>query len=158
MRAIALLEETNSDQDLVSFLMLKASLPAIGAWIPELIDARRSGARVQHHVLKMLPPLKPSDKFAERFVAKKADLLKRMGGGFETRGFLERDSSLSEEWWARPYRAEPKPGQSFADRAMALATTLRDLLIIGDPVLVLNPDTVTRPGALRVCARLMAGG
>jgi hypothetical protein len=45
---------------------------------------------------------------------------------------IEDDDSLTKGWWKKPYRADPRPAKNIANRAMAVATTIPDLLVLGD--------------------------
>lgn len=145
LRAVALIEDTATDKNLAALLSPHAAHAALGAWLPDLADAKRGGGQTQHHVLKMLPMdeaaeaapptatgKKPKPRGKERFIARKKDLLGRMAFSPAARAFLQADTRLTPAWWARPYRADPAPGQHIANRAMGLASALRDLLIIGD--------------------------
>jgi len=126
VRAVALLED--ADSGLAKLLAPSVQAAAIGAWIPDLTDGKRGGGQTQHHVLKMVPYDGPGK---QRFVAKKADLLKRLSGSAAVKAYLEDTPLLPKAWWSQPYKADPGPGQHLANRAMAIATMLRDLLVIG---------------------------
>lgn len=128
IRAIAYLEERKANPGLVKLLKPSMHAASMGAWIPDLADAKRGGGNTQHHVFKLLPY---EGANASRFVAKKADLLKRLTGSPATRAFIKADKTLSATWWATPFKADPPPGQHLANRATALAGSLRDLLVMG---------------------------
>ncbi len=153
LRAIALLEESGGDKNLVALLKPRAASATIGAWLPDLTDAKRGGGQTQHHVLKMLP-MPGGANSKSRFVSRKKELLGRMSFSPAARAYLEADVKLTSEWWSRPYKADPRPGQHIANRAMGIATSLRDLLVIGDKKLdALVPGSVSflkdvPPGAL----------
>lgn len=102
---------------------------AIGAWLPDLGDAKPGSGSTDNHVLKMMPYAKPD---RARFVVKKEDLLRSLGRGREVGAFLKNDRTLSATWWNRAYRADPHPGKHLANRAMAVATTAVDLLLFGN--------------------------
>jgi len=132
IRAIALLEEEGKDKTLVSLLKPHAQKASVGAWIPDQVDAKRGGAgsSTDNHVLK-IDPYKGSQ--TDRFVVKKDELLKQIGMHREAAQFLQKDGSLDDRWWAMPYKGDvPKPGQHLPNRIMALSTTLKDLLLLGD--------------------------
>ena len=129
VRAIALLDDQGENPKLVELLKPHARQAAIGAWLPDLSDMKRGGGNTQHHVLKILPY---TGALPERFIAKKTDLLGRMAGGPAIRGYLKNDTRLDDNWWSQPYKADPLPGQHVANRAMAIFTALRDLLLVGD--------------------------
>jgi hypothetical protein len=132
IRAIVLLEEEGKTKPLVDLLKPHAHKASVGAWIPDQVDAKRGGAGsgTDNHVLKM-EPYKGSQ--TDRFVVRKDELLKQIGMYRETAQLLQKDSSLGDQWWARPYKGDvPKPGQHLPNRIMALGTMLKDLLILGD--------------------------
>ncbi len=132
VRAAALLEEKNQQKGLVSLLLPHVSKAAIGAWIPDLTDAKRAGGGIQYHVLKMAPLVSKDTDAQERFIATKDKLIKRLCGSSAMKKYLEEDRTLDQQWWSMPYKADPAPGQHVANRAMGLFTALRDLLIISD--------------------------
>jgi hypothetical protein len=141
VRAVALLEEQKLNPPLLNLLQPQARKAAIGAWVPDLADMKRGGGNTQHHVLKILPY---DGVLKERFIAAKSDLLGRLAGGTSIREYLRADAALDSAWWSQPYKADPLPGQHLANRAMAVFTALRDLLIIGDPAVdALVPGKVT---------------
>jgi hypothetical protein len=146
VRAIALLSDKDADSNLVALLKPHTNRAAIGAWLPDKADIKRGGGNTQHHVLKNLP-YQGSDK--ARFIAKKDELLGRLIGGSAVRAFLQADNKLSAGWWSKPYKADPAPGQHVANRAMAIGTMLRDLLIVGDE----EVDELV-PGAVSFITRL----
>src|SRR5512147_3009988 len=118
VRAIALLADQDQNKEMVKMLSPHARRAAIGAWIPDLADAKRGGGQTQHHVLKNLP-YDGADK--KRFVAPKDVLLDRLAGGVATKAFLAGDDVLSKKWWSTPFKAHPSPGQHVANRAMGLS-------------------------------------
>ena len=136
VRAIALLEDEKDDEektkerDLVRLLKPHAREASVGAWIPDHMDAKRggSGSATFYHIFKMMPYSAPDEG---RFITKKEELLKRIGEHRETYRFLQNDDTLDPEWWATPYRADPSPGKHLPNRAMALSTTMKDLLLMG---------------------------
>jgi hypothetical protein len=130
IRAIALLSDQGGHKNLVRLLAPHVNRAAIGAWLPDKADTKRGGGQTQHHVLKNMP-YAGNDK--ARFIAKKKTLLHRLGGSPKVRLLLQNDSALSAEWWGTPYKADPPPGQHVANRAMAVGTMLRDLLLVGNP-------------------------
>jgi len=131
IRAVALLEDTGTEPNLVALLKPHVREASIGAWIPDQADARRGGSRVENHVLKMSPYRGGQP---ERFVTKKTDLLKHIGPHRLIAGLLDGDRSLDSQWWAAPYKGDvtTRPGQHIPNRAMALSTMLKDLLLLGN--------------------------
>ncbi len=132
VRAAALLEENNQQKGLVSLLLPHASKAAIGAWIPDLADAKRTANNVPFHVLKMEHFVPKETGEEKRFIATKDKLVQRLSGSSAAKRFLEQDQVLDRQWWSQPYKADAAPGQHVANRAMGLFTALRDLLIIGE--------------------------
>lgn len=132
IRAIALLEENGSEKDLVALLKPHARKASVGAWIPDQVDAKRGGAgnSTDCHVLKMEPY---EGTLKGRFVVKKDDLLEKIGTYRKTHGYLQKDPTLKNDWWAAAFRGDiPKAGQHLPNRIMALSTMLKDLLLMGD--------------------------
>jgi hypothetical protein len=129
IRAVALLDDTGTAGGLVSLLKPHVQKASIGAWIPDMQDAKKGSGDIDNHVLKMKPY--KGDQ-AKRFTMTKAQLLRILGPEREMSSFLREDRTLGSNWWAAPYKADPAPGQHLANRAMALTTTLTDLLILGD--------------------------
>ena len=135
IRAILLLEDEGLSANLVSLLKPQAFKAFVGAWIPDQIDAKRggSGSSTDNHVLKMEPY---TGSQRERFVMEKPALLSEIGSYRLMAQFLTEDQSLDEAWWQNPYRGDvPKPGQHLPNRIMALSTMLKDLLLMGDPLI-----------------------
>ncbi len=129
IRAAALLADEKECSGVVSLLKPFVRTAAAGAWLPDKRDAKIGGSDPDNHVLKMEPYSGPQQ---ERFTLAKPELLKKLGSARAMSAFLAADKVLSNEWWAAAYKADPKPGQHLADRAGALATTITDLLIMGD--------------------------
>ena len=132
IRAIALLEDKNEERNLVRLLKPHVREASVGAWIPDQIDAKRGGAgsSTDNHVLKMEPY---TGDQRERFITRKEELLERIGMYRMTAQFLQDDNSLDRQWWATPYRGDvPKRGQHLPNRAMALSTMMKDLLLMGN--------------------------
>jgi hypothetical protein len=132
IRAIALLEDENAEKNLVKLLKPHAREASVGAWIPDQADAKRggAGAATDNHVLKMEPY---TGSQRERFITQKEELLGRIGPHHKTYEFLQNDHILDNAWWNTPYRGDvPKPGQHLPNRAMALGTMMKDLLLVGE--------------------------
>lgn len=132
IRAIALLEVENEETNLVRLLKPHAREASVGAWIPDQIDAKRGGAgsSTDNHVLKMKPY---TGGQRERFITRKEELLERIGMRRMMAQFLQNNNSLDRQWWAMPYRGDvPKRGQHLPNRAMALSTMMKDLLLMGN--------------------------
>ncbi len=154
IRAVKLLEDSGEVPDLVKLLKPHVRSAAIGAWIPDLQDSKKGSGDIDNHVLKM-KLYKGSQK--SRFTASKKEMLKRLGLERGMTGFLEKDSYLTSQWWQKPYKASPQPGQHLGNRAMALSVTIIDLLILGaPPVASLVPGTVRFAGNLDPEARSTA--
>jgi hypothetical protein len=132
IRAIALLEDKKIEKNLVKLLKPHAREASVGAWIPDQADAKRggAGAATDNHVLKIEPY---TGNQRERFITRKDDLLNYIGRHNMMAQYLQNDNSLDDDWWATPYRGDvPKPGQHLPNRAMALSTMLKDLLLMGN--------------------------
>jgi hypothetical protein len=129
IRAIALLEQNNDMPALVSLLKPHARKASVGAWIPDDIYVKNGGCRTDCHVLKMTAY---TGGQKERFVTLKPDLMKQVGPSRRMAGFLQEDASLGADWWAMPFKGDASPGQHLPNRVMALATMLKDLLLMGD--------------------------
>jgi hypothetical protein len=67
-----------------------------------------------------------------RFRIDRGDLLDRLGNDRRMMRLIEDDSTLTKGWWRKAYRAAPGPEKHLANRAMALATAIPDLLALGD--------------------------
>ena len=141
IRAIALLEDENAERNLVRLLKPQARKASVGAWIPDQIDAKRAGGATENHILKMEPY---TGAGRNRFITRKDELLGRIRMFRKIAQFLRQDNSLDPQWWAAPYRGDvTKPGQHLPNRSMALTTMMKDLLIMGNPVIDrLLPGTV----------------
>ena len=129
VRAVALLADEKECSSIVNLLKPFVKSAAAGAWLPDKRDAKIGGSDTDNHVLKMKPYSGPQQA---RFTVVKPELLKKLGSARRMHDFLAADKVLDEAWWAAAYKADPKPGQHLADRAGALATTVTDLLIMGD--------------------------
>jgi hypothetical protein len=131
IRAIALLEDENDEKNLVKLLRPHAREASVGAWIPDQADAKRggAGAATDNHVLKI--ELYTGNQ-KERFITQKKELLEHIGKHRETYKFLQNDDSLDRKWWETPYKGDAKPGQHLPNRAMALSTMMKDLLLMGN--------------------------
>ncbi len=130
IRAIALLSDERKEKNLVKLLKPHARKASVGAWIPDMADAKRAGSGIDNHVLK-ISPMKRKDK---RFVQGKADLCKKLGSRRAMTAYLKKDTTLSASWWGRAYKGRvSKPGMHLPNRAMGMSTMMRDLLIMGNP-------------------------
>lgn len=133
IRAISLLADENKERNLVRLLAPHARMASIGAWIPDQMDAKRGGAGaiIDNHILKMKTY---RGDLSGRFITRKNELLERIGMYRMTAQFLQDDHSLGHGWWATPYKGDvSKPGQHLPNRAMALSTMMKDLLLMGNP-------------------------
>jgi hypothetical protein len=133
VRTIALLEDSGQNKDLVTLLKPHAGKAAIGAWIPDLQDAKRAGSAIEYHVFK-IEPYKGIEALKERFITRKADMLNRLGEARLMHDYIDGDTTiLKNAWWDEPYKGDiDSPGQHLANRAMAMSVMMRDLLIMGD--------------------------
>jgi hypothetical protein len=129
IRAIALLEEEGKAPSLVKLLKPHAREASVGAWIPDQTDAKRGGCATDNHVLKIEPY---QGTQTQRFVMDKKTLLRELGPQREMGALLTKDNTLTDAWWAAAYKGDvQRPGQHLPNRAMALATTMKDLLLLG---------------------------
>jgi hypothetical protein len=132
IRAIALLEDEGQNENLVSLLKPHAQKASVGAWLPDQADAKKGGAgsSTDNHVLKMDPY---EGNQTDRFIVRKAELLKQTGEYRMITGFLQKDAYLDDQWWGKAFKGDvKKPGQHLPNRIMALTTMMKDLLLLGD--------------------------
>lgn len=129
IRASALLEELRLAPGLVGILKPKIKSVAIGSWIPDLRDSKIGSGDIDNHIFKIKPL---NDNSKDRFILKKDKLIKKLGYRRLMGRYLKKDTNLDDNWWNSPYKADPTPGQHLANRTIALATTIIDLLILGD--------------------------
>jgi hypothetical protein len=129
-RAIALLEDEDKESALVKLIRPYVREAVIGAWIPDKADAKRTGNRTDNHIFKITK----LDKKLDRFVASRAEMIKRLGPHRKMTAILESARQpLDDLWWKGSYKADTSaPGKHTPNRANGLATTLKDLLIMGD--------------------------
>jgi len=142
IRAIDLLDKADEAAGLVKILKPRMTSTAIGSWIPDLQDTKPGSGDIDNHVMKMKPYDGPQK---QRFVTKKAELLKKLGPHRHIGAFIDDwDGVLGANWWNHAYKADPAPGEHLAGRSMALHTALIDQLILADPdVAKLVPGTVS---------------
>ncbi len=141
IRALALLEEEDDVPELVKMLKPHIRSTTIGAWLPDMADARTGGAAIEYHILKMKPY---SGSQKQRFVRSRDKLLAELGPHRRVGKFLQDwDGVLGADWWKQAYKADPAPGGHLPNRAQALTITLTDQMVLGDPkVAALVPGTV----------------
>ncbi len=135
-RAIGLLEEEGTEPNLAALLRHFAREASVGAWVPDAQDAKRGGAgsKTENHVLKIAPY---EGRERARSTTSKDALVAELGQHRATAQFLRADQRLRPEWWGEPYKGDvDKPGQHLPNRAMALSTTLKDLVLLGDRALI----------------------
>ncbi len=130
LRAVALLDDEGDCPQLAKLLKPRVREAAIGSWIPDLRDAKDGGAATENHILKMKPY---TGSQQARFVMDKSTLRGKLGSERAVHDFLGSDTTLSASWWSKAYKAKPVPGKHLANRASALAVSLTDMLIFGDP-------------------------
>jgi hypothetical protein len=128
-RAVALLEDSGKANDLVGLLAPYVDHAVIGAWLPDLQDAKAGFGRTDNHVLKMEPY---DGEVKERFVVTRDKLTKSLGPTRLMSKYAVESTVLDDTWWNTPFKADPPPGQHLANRAMAFATMIKDLLLLGD--------------------------
>lgn len=128
VRAVALLEDEGEVKGLVGLLKPQVREASVGAWLPDRADARISATVRDNHVFEILPFKKVS-----RFIVSKRRLLDdHVGSHRMIYRLLDDDKTLTASWWNTAYKAEARPGQHLTNRAMAVATALRDLLLLGN--------------------------
>jgi hypothetical protein len=142
VRALKLLQDEDTQSPLVALLKPHLAKATVGGWLPDQQDAKRGGSKTENHVLKIHPyeeALVGKDKYKpdqrKRFIADKAETLKRLGGFRMVSDFIDKDTAnvLDSAWWGRPYRGDvPKPGMHVPNRTLSLSVTLADLLLLGD--------------------------
>lgn len=130
IRALALMDDLGTAPDLIKILRPNVRSTAIGAWIPDLQDARLGFGDVDNHIFKLKPY---RGREGWRFTEKKKKLMKKLGAKRNMYWYIKNDETLNDSWWKRPYKADPQPGQHLANRSMALSMALIDQLILGDP-------------------------
>jgi hypothetical protein len=158
---MALLEDEGKSRNLVALVKPHARRATVGAWIPDQVDAKRGGNKTENHVLKMEPYEGKTGR--ERFVADKKALLARVTMDRRLARYVDGDTVLSSRWWSAPYRGDvPKPGMHLPNRAMAVSTMLKDLLLAGNSAIDdlvpgavgfiedLDPEAKTREAAAAV--------
>jgi hypothetical protein len=132
IRAVALLEEEKKNKNMVDLFAPHIGRASVGAWIPDDIDAKRGGAgsATDNHILKT-GPYQGGQR--ARFICTKEELMEQLGMYRQTAQFLSNDDYLDDQWWAAPYKGDvAKPGQHLPNRAMAMSTMLKDLLLMGN--------------------------
>ena len=132
IRAVDLLDSDPQTKELAKLLKPHVHKAAIGAWLPDLNDAKLGGSQVANHCFKLEPYT--STYIPDRFVVSKADMRKKLKTCRLTRKFIDDwgDSVLDAAWWSAPYKATPPPGKHIANRAMSISVALIDLLLFGD--------------------------
>ena len=135
IRAIALLEDEGKTKDLVDLLKPYANAASAGAWLPDLALATRrgTGASIYHHTMKMAPYTEADQ--VKRFTMDRKTLVSKLGPGREMAAYLKGKDPLGDAWWSAPYKGDAPPGRHIPNGAMALGTTIKHLLIMGDPQL-----------------------
>jgi hypothetical protein len=128
-RAVALLEDSGTADDLVGLLAPHVDHAVIGAWLPDLQDSKSGFGRTDNHILKMEPY---DGEVKERYVVTREKLTKSLGPTRMMSQHAVQSTVLDDEWWNTPYKADPPPGQHLANRAMAFSTMITDLLLLGD--------------------------
>jgi hypothetical protein len=129
-RALALLGRKNPDSGLVKLLTPNVCEASTGAWVPDTTELKASSGSFGSHVFRMTPYGKPDP--AKRFVTTKDELLARLGAHRRVGAFISEHDTLSSDWWNTPFKGDAKPGEHIPNRAMAVSTMLKDLLLLGN--------------------------
>lgn len=128
LRAVAALKQDPEAAELVGLLRPHLAEAALGAWLPDVKFFKAGTGSTQNHVLKMQEVTGPG---SERFVVGRAQLIKALGRHREVTRLLA-DPALPEEFWRKAWQGQCSRGDHPANCAMGLATTLIDLLLLGD--------------------------
>jgi hypothetical protein len=131
IRAVALLEEKNEVPDLLEMLKPQVPAAAIGAWLPDKTATRHAHGRIENHIFKM-EPLPPRHEQAARFTTTRQQLTARLGATRRVSQFLQQDTSLPDQWWQAPYKADAPPGQHIPNCVNGMRLTVADLLAMGN--------------------------
>jgi hypothetical protein len=133
IRAVELIRDEGKTPDLVSLLEPYIKDAALGSWLPDLGDAKTGGGYTDNHILKMEPIAKPKEQDSY-FIIPKKELVKILGKERSVVDLIKADDSLdnTDDWWGKPYKANPEPGKHLANRAMAVSIMNTDLLLLGD--------------------------
>jgi len=129
-RAVALLATDTATRPLADLLTPSLPMVVFGAWLPDKTYFKSGSGDTQNHVLKMAEYTGPNRK---RFVVTHKETLKQLGEARKLSHVLRDAGRLPEGWWDKAYRGDCPRGEHPANCAMGLATTLTDLLLLGDP-------------------------
>lgn len=127
-RAAALLAEDPESAGLADLLCRHLNQAAVGAWLPDQKCFKLGSGDTQNHVLKMKPYSGPD---AARFVQDRRTTLRRLGKQREVTKLLSSDA-LTDDYWSTPFKGVCTRGEHPANCAMAISTTVTDLLLLGD--------------------------
>ena len=128
-RAVGLLVEDPETAPLAELLMPCLPLVALGAWLPDEKFFKSGSGNTQNHVLKMAEYTGPNP---ERFIISQAETRRQLGDYRKFHAVLTDAGRLPSGWWTKAYRGDCPRGEHPADCAMGLATTLIDLMLLGD--------------------------
>jgi len=129
-RAVALLEDTGSAKGLVDLLKPHSCSATVGSWLPDMGGARPGSGFIGNHIFKIEPWSDSKDK---HYITPKDKLLKRLGNYRAVSGFLKDPAyQLPASWWEVAYKGDAAPGRHIPNRAMAVCTMLKDLILMGD--------------------------
>ncbi|HEX8112652.1 MAG TPA: hypothetical protein VF516_33205 [Kofleriaceae bacterium] len=124
-----MLAKDPTTRPLAELLMPSLPLVALGAWLPDEKFFKAGSGNTQNHVLKMAEYV---GKGQERFIVSHDATLRQLGSYRKFHAVLKDPGRLPKGWWDKAYRGDCPRGEHPADCAMGLATTLTDLMLLGD--------------------------
>ena len=128
-RAVALLDRDPETRPLAELLIPTLPLVAMGAWLPDEKFFKAGSGDTQNHVPKMA---EYQGEDAKRFVVSQRDTLKQLGPHRKLHALLKDAGRLPRGWWDKAYHGDCPRGEHPANCAMGLATSLTDLLLLGE--------------------------
>jgi hypothetical protein len=128
VRAVQYLRTVDAKNPFINLLSENIKDAFIAAWLPDLNDSKLGSGDTDNHVFKIVKI--DSD---QRFVMDKAALAQKLGKKRAIISYLERDSTLSDDWWQGSYKASPKPGQHIPNKVNSMIISLTDMAILGSP-------------------------
>lgn len=128
VQAVRALAGDPETADLAALLRPHLPTAAIGAWLPDMKFFKAGSGNTQNHVLKMKEVTGPGH---ERFVVGRGKLVRALGPHREFSRLMA-NPGLPKDFWRKGWRGDCSRGDHPADCAMGLATTLIDLLLLGD--------------------------
>lgn len=130
-RAVALLQRDPATKPFAQLLTPHLGQAAVGAWLPDQKFFKDGVGDTQNHVLKMRPY---DGENAAYYVMPQKKLLKGLSGS-ATISLITADNyakRLPVGYWETPFRGDCPRGEHPANCASALATTLGDMLTLGN--------------------------